>query len=506
MNSSLYIGATGMKGLAQGMQVATNNLANVSTIGFKFQDMLYSDLIYQDQGGIGQWWNAQEDSRVAIGQVGMGLAVEAVRTNYGQGGLEQTNTVTDLAINGKGFFQVHDNANGRDYYTRAGDFRQDKEGFWKTPSGLSLMGYQLGVDGNPGGLAPVQVDRFATIPAKPTGQVEMTLNLNSRADKSSSPDNPYFSLLGQYDGRSPKPLDAGSYSYAQPMTIYDAAGEARTLTLYFDGAPSDTPNRYVEFVAGVDPKVQLDAEGNELPLLPGSGLLLSGVLQFDAAGNLQSVAAFTPAVDGSKELADWIPAELSGGLPQFKLEDGSQVSLDLGMRAAGGWQNAPASAADVGRDMRLLPQMGEGAIPSQNPTTAFSSSSPTSFFKQDGYSQGYLSNVQVNTDGTIVGYFSNSQSLDLWQIPICRFTSEAGLYREGGNLFSATAEAGAMEMGVAGTENYGTIHGYNIENSNVDMATEMVNMIITQRGFQSNSKVVTTADQMLQKAMELKRS
>ncbi|MDD4700708.1 MAG: flagellar hook-basal body complex protein, partial [Desulfovibrio sp.] len=101
--------------------------------------------------------------------------------------------------------------------------------------------------------------------------------------------------------------------------------------------------------------------------------------------------------------------------------------------------------------------------------------------------------------------YSNNQSMSLWQIPVCRFTSEDGLRREGDNLFSASPDAGQMEMGVAGTENYGTIRAYNTENSNVDMATEMTNMIINQRGFQSNSKVVTTADQMLQKAVEMKR-
>ena len=95
--------------------------------------------------------------------------------------------------------------------------------------------------------------------------------------------------------------------------------------------------------------------------------------------------------------------------------------------------------------------------------------------------------------------------MNLWQIPVCRFTSEDGLRREGNNVFSATEDSGQMEMGVAGTENYGKINAYNIENSNVDMSKEMVNMIVNQRGFQSNSKVVTTADQMLQKAMELKR-
>ncbi len=121
MNSSLYIGATGMKGLSEGMQVTTNNLANISTIGYKKQDILFSDQISQTQASMGNWWNAQEDSRVAIGQVGMGLQVEAIRTSFTEGAMESTNTMTDLAINGKGFFQVSDGTSA--FYTRAGDFQ-----------------------------------------------------------------------------------------------------------------------------------------------------------------------------------------------------------------------------------------------------------------------------------------------------------------------------------------------------------------------------------------------
>ncbi len=181
------------------------------------------------------------------------------------------------------------------------------------------------------------------------------------------------------------------------------------------------------------------------------------------------------------------------------------MAVNFGISAAGGWENAPASAADVGTDQGKLPSMGTDAIRAKNASTLYNSSSPTGSYKQDGYGEGILSTVTIGTDGTIAGRYSNGQDKDLWQIPVCRFTSEDGLHREGGNLFSATAESGQMDMGVAGTENYGTVHAYNIEGSNVDMAMEMVNMIITQRGFQSNSKVVTTADQMLQKAMELKR-
>ena len=151
--------------------------------------------------------------------------------------------------------------------------------------------------------------------------------------------------------------------------------------------------------------------------------------------------------------------------------------------------------------------MGTAYTKATNATTNYTTSSPVARVStQDGYPEGSLSNISITADGTVVGKYSNNQSANLWQIPVCRFTSEDGLRREGNNLFSATDDAGAMEMGTAGTENYGKINAYNIENSNVDMASEMVNMIVTQRGFQSNSKVVTTADQMLQKAMELKRS
>ena len=186
--------------------------------------------------------------------------------------------------------------------------------------------------------------------------------------------------------------------------------------------------------------------------------------------------------------------------------NGVATTVNLGISAAGGWQNAPANAAAVGASQNALGGMGQDATVAVDATTNYKGSSPvTRRNNQNGYPEGFLSNISISANGDVVGLFSNNQSMDLWQIPVCRFTSEDGLRREGHNMFGATPDAGQMEMGEAGTENYGTIRAYNIENSNVDVATEMANMIITQRGFQSNSKVVTTADQMLQKAVELKR-
>ena len=128
-----------------------------------------------------------------------------------------------------------------------------------------------------------------------------------------------------------------------------------------------------------------------------------------------------------------------------------------------------------------------------------------SSISQNGYKDGVLSNYQINNDGKVYGNFSNGQSAELWQIPLARFTSDDGLNRSGDNLFAATNEAGAIDVGAAGSENYGTISSQYIEQSNVDVAKEMVTMIITQRGFQSNSKVVTTSDEMLKTAINLKQ-
>ena len=496
MNSSLFIGATGMKTLSSGMNVISNNIANVSTIGYKQQTALFSDVFYAQQGSIGDWWDAQTDSKVALGQVGQGVQLDAVLTRYNQGALESSNTVTDMAISGKGFFQVTDKT-GQEYYTRAGDFRPDNQGVWRTPAGMALMGYKYAEDGSKGGLAQVTVDRFAKMPAKATTAVDMRFNVGQSKDTTSDPANPYFSLVGQYNAANDPPMSSSSYGYGQSITLYGADGTAHSATIYFDGAPSTGSGTTVEYLIASD----ADAKGGT------AQPLMAGTLSFSTKGELTGMSAYTPSTAGSTNLADWNAATLSkDGIPQMTV-NGAPVTVNLGITAKSGWQNSPGNAASVGTDPTALASMGNAYTRAADATTNYTSSSPVTRTRtQNGYAEGTLNNISISADGTVVGKFSNNESMDLWQIPVCRFTSEDGLRREGNNLFSATEDSGNMEMGVAGTENYGKINAYNIEHSNVDMSQEMVNMIVNQRGFQSNSKVVTTADQMLQKAMELKRS
>ena len=344
MNSSLFIGATGLKGLSQGMGVIGNNLANVSTYGFKQQNIQYSDLIYSSQGNLGSGWGSQEDSFVTTGEIGHGMAVDSVRSFFLQGSIESTNTVSDLALNGKGFFQVTDEY-GEEFYTRTGDFILDQEGFMTTPTGMNLMGYQYDENGNLGGLAKIQLDRFGTIPAKATSSVNFQMNLGSVEDNTVDGDNPYFSLLTTYNATAKPPLAGNAASYQQSVTVYDAEGNKHTLTAYFDGAPSsDNSKRQVEFLLALD---QETASEN-----PGDGLVMSGVLTFDSAGKLQGMSAFVPGQAGSQDLSQWQAATAVGGGFQCNI-NGSPVTIDFGLgnaTAAGG----AATAAEVGTDATLL--------------------------------------------------------------------------------------------------------------------------------------------------------
>ena len=123
----------------------------------------------------------------------------------------------------------------------------------------------------------------------------------------------------------------------------------------------------------------------------------------------------------------------------------------------------------------------------------------------DGYAAGILSTYQIDENGIVSGFYDNGETLALWQLLLCDFDNPQGLHREGGNLFSETKESGKARQGVANDDGFGSTNAYHIEQSNVDMSREFVQMITTQRGFQANSKGITTVDTMLETIIGMKR-
>lgn len=137
--------------------------------------------------------------------------------------------------------------------------------------------------------------------------------------------------------------------------------------------------------------------------------------------------------------------------------------------------------------------------------TGFDAPSATTAAEQNGSSSGVLTGINIAADGAIQGRFSNGQTTVLAQLAVATFDNFEGLTKEGGNLFAATLGSGAANIGAPGTAGRGTIAGNSIESSNVDLSTEFSNLILAQRGFQANSRVITASDQLLQDVVNLIR-
>lgn len=503
MMSSLYIGATGMKGLGEGMQVITDNLANENTVGFKYSMMLYQNLMSE---GV----STPSNFNTNMSQCGMGLSIMDARVAfYKQGAFESSNTVTDIGINGTGFFGVM--KGNQMHYTRAGNFRFDKEGNLLDPNDYALMARPIVNGVVQGGAEPVKLDfssdsSIMVNPGKATGGIHLASNLGGVRDMSENAANPMFAMTARWNGTNSNPLGGGEYGYTDPLTVYDANGDPHTLNVYYDYVGERNGMKIYEYAVGMDPAADGSANGGTR----AAGLLMSGTITFSSNGHIAGMTAFTPTGSDPSDLSAWTPANLNAdGVPEFTATfagaPAQTMSLNLGLKMPA-WPAGMTNPAQAAANPEIFSSPIDGATREQYSFTAQGNSTVNTWMNQDGYPVGDLQNLAINQEGVIQAQFSNGQTVDLYKISMYRFISQEGLRAEGNNHYSATMESGAAQEGFAKEENFGSIYSNNLEMSNVDMATEFTNLIITQRGFQINSKVVTTSDTMLQKALELKRS
>ncbi|NJB68466.1 flagellar hook protein FlgE [Desulfobaculum xiamenense] len=516
--SSLYVGTTGMKSHGERMGVIGNNLANVSTLGFRGSEVHFETLM-------SQFTTTGASPDVAVSQRGLGVGLGAILTDFNEGGFEPGTASTDLAIAGEGFFRVVNGDKIR--YTRAGNFRFDEDGFLVDPNGFRVQGRTVSDDGVVSGASSdislnIGDDGQITVPPFATREVSLSLNLGTNTQDEAVTDatDPFFAMLKSWNANATDgPLSEGSSSYSTSIKVYDDAGEAHTLTVHFDpvSASNASGRRTFEFVAGFDP-----AEDGRTGMssAAGAGLAMSGTLTFDTSGQLVDMSAFSYSGEGdATDPANWNLAELSAdGLPVFSMtfrntdlttgevttSGESTIALDLGLSATAWDSGAPATAAEVGSNAGSLPSMSTPTVRNLA-STAYEGTSSTIVQSQDGSPEGYLMSINIDRTGMMVGNFSNGVHKDLSQLTLYTFQSNWGLRREGSNHFSETAQSGAAVEGTPDTDNLGAITSQTLETSNVDMAEQFVKMISTERGFQANSKVITTADMLLQTLVNMKR-
>jgi len=559
LGASLYSGITGLSAHSERMTVIGNNLANVNTIGFKGSRMHFEDLLSQDYSTVN-----------GVGQVGRGVRVSTIYSDFGQGSFESSTEATDMAISGDGFFIVSPKGEENKFYTRAGNFRFDEDGYLVDPHGYILQGWQVEqssttvsttasttdsgtqttrIIGTP---TDIRLENFQSAP-NPTTNVSMVTNLDpSSADNSTSTTNPYFAMFNNWDGSSDTPIASTRYAYSSTIKVYDDIGTAHNLTVYFDpvtlsNAGGDTVWEYMVTVdPNADKRMLGGADGNTTMIGQAStsaaGVLMIGTLTF-TSGQLSGMSAYTLKSNGGntggpKNLANWTLADFStGGYPVFtanflgksnastaESSEATPIQLDFGIsnkdlssNGGGadtkGWSvglgtlpvHANAAQLSYISNTSWVPNFKDPAVSALATQSYDTGGSSTLYESQDGYAAGVLQNVSVNREGVLSGHYSNGQVLELYALTLASFTNQHGLRREGGNLFSETLESGPALTGQAGSTGKGTVDGNSLEMSNVDMATEFVRMITTQRGFQANTKVITTTDSMLGEVIAMKR-
>jgi flagellar hook protein FlgE len=518
---SIWTGAAALNTYSDAISVVANNIANVNTTGFKSSRTLFSDLL-------GNVVGSTSDGS----QVGCGVSVGSVSLNPTAGGYDPTSSTMDMAVTGThGYFQVRDTDSSKTYYTRAGAFNFDTSGYLVNEQGLRVQGWAvdsaavtaakaagitLSTIPTTGSQTDIQLTDF-TIPAQATSSVSIVTNLDSDTDVGDTDStDPYFSMFKSYDATSD--TLASNADYSTSVTVYDSEGTQHDLTVYYNKVSTVNGKSYWEYMVTMDP----NDDGNAVTAgTSKAGVLMIGTLTFSSGGALENQTAYTldAGATDPTSLSSWTQASLaSTGVPDLSATFLSStsgtalapqtVSFATGLSTtAGSWSaNCPSSAAGIGSNASgnagFDPTSTENAA---NCTTNYATTSYTLTNSVNGYATGSLTSAYVDEDGVIYGKFTNNQTRPLWVLAMADFTNPSGLVSEGNNLYSAGTDSGVLTIGRANAGVFDGVIGSTLESSNVDLASEMVNLILYQRGFESNSKVVTTADAIDQTTLGIKR-
>ncbi len=437
ISQALYTGVTGLSVMSDSMAVVANNLANANAKGFKYDRVEFDDLLSLDMGG-----------SAGSTQLGRGARLSEVRTIHTQGGLSVTDRLSDLAIQGNGFFVVSNPKGekqeaGGQFFTRVGAFHFDKDGYLSDPTGGHLQGYAAD---NKGILSPAVTDiHIATnsVPPQATETCVMNLNLDSRAEIKE----------GEFDIN--KPVETSDF--VTTVNVFDSQGTKHPLTTYFKRV-DDSEGISWKWFATVDGKEVVDADGAPIKQVG------TGTVRFDSKGNLLS------------EESEEFSANFTKGADQNQ-----KINIDFG------------------KNMRTEGGNGVGA------STSTAAQSITVFHSQNGYESGNIKAIKIGLDGRINGLYTNGIERLLGAMALATFENNDGLMKAGKNQFFATMESGAPRIGQAQTGVRGSIYASTLEESNVDMAQQFVEMIRSQRGFQANSRSITTTDSMIEEVVNMKR-
>ena len=463
MMRSLYSGVSGLQNHQTRMDVIGNNISNVNTVGFKRGRVNFQDMISQQLQGAAK--PSEELGGVNPKEVGLGMTVAAIDNIFNQGNLQSTGVSTDLAIQGNGFFIMK---SGDDtFYTRNGAFSLDSNGTLVNPAnGMRVQGWMaqdvngeqvLTTAATPGDLV---IPVGSKDPAKETNNVMFACNLNKNTPE----------ILPNANEK-----DIMDGTWATEQKIYDSFGNEHILSVSFRRVTGN-PNQW-EATVNVDAD-NADFTQTRVGLGDTNGMGNTFIVTFSNLGALESVT-----------------------------DTAGNVTNPTGKAILTTSFTVPNSNPDEnGNPYRQTLNIDLGTIGSfENTITQSASQSSTKAFYQDGYKLGYLDNFKIDSSGTITGVYTNGSSRVIGKIALATFANDRGLEKAGDNTFVESNNSGMAKIGESGIAGKGTLMAGALEMSNVDLSEQMTDMIVTQRGFQSNAKTIQTADTLLETVLSLKR-
>lgn len=448
---SFQQGLSGLNATSKNLEVIGNNIANAGTYGAKSSRAEFADFYAAALNGS------------TVPSAGIGVQLAAVAQQFTQGSITATDNPLDIAINGRGFFQVTDGVSPTKY-TRNGQFKLDREGFIVNNGGMKLLGYTADTGTGqiqPGLAVPIQLPTKGIEPHA-TEAVDLELNLDAS--------KPITGAAADFDIN-----DASTYNNATSLTAFDAKGQPVALTLYFQRESS-----YNETAGTTDIwNVYLSANGkNYLDASDTFTPLTQMTFKSDGSG-LDTVSAGTvDANSGILNLADILI--MSG-----PMDDGD------------------SNAANDITPLNLVGANGTG-IEFNFDIKQFATPFGVTDMKQDGFTAGQLVSVGIEDNGIVTARYSNGQTKSAGQIEIANFRNLQGLQPMGNNLWAYTFASGDPVTGVPGEGNLGVLQAGALEESNIDLTAELVNMITAQRAYQANAQTIKTQDQIQQTLVNLR--
>ena len=542
MMRSLYSGVSGLKTHQTKMDVIGNNIANVNTVAFKSTSVTFSDVMYQTTSKASGTNSLTGTGGINARQIGLGVSTAAMKIDItSEGATQTTGSGLDMKISGESFFVV---SNGSEnVFTRDGSFTVDGNGnLVMSSTGYNVMGWQVQVDEATGErtikkdtVSALQVMSSANSTSAPSATTNATLSgiIDQNSDSLSSDDG-YITSLSFYDGLG--------YKYTAKFKIVNysttTTGGQTTKTSLGDGV-------YRMSLTEI-----LDSDGKTLTVTSGTGTSAKATAlsrdTTDGAAALDKLFTTSNVTFNTNTGAvESIDAATTSGSSSSSKSGNTSISLNLFGTITENTDGSKTYTPNLVLDTTTSTgkTLTSGALSTQTDLTNASAAddtalaiynnlryknieidlsslksydnSGTSTASMDrgdssgngaGCKVGTMTSLTTSSNGEIYGSYDNGTTLLLGQIAVANFTNASGLESLGNNCYAQSLNSGEFDgIGVDVTADGGSISTGVLEMSNVDLSTEFTNMITTQRGFQANSRIITTSDTMLEELINLKR-